>query len=287
MPWWGTNIALMVGSAQSIVLDYDATAFQETLPFSFKVFDIIGQPNFPVFMVINITSAADMGTLWIDERFHLESTFQINIIGDARVLGSGGRGGAGGTWFDDNEPFPGGGTLPGVARNATNGAIGGSAIISGGFDFDLDMDDGHIYGGGGAGGGGAAYTGGFQGGGGGGGAGQGWNTFSGSQDGGNGGNGAGAGGDGSLAGPGAGGAGINLSNGDGGDGAIFGAAGGAGTRPSTPATTAGAAGPSGWSILATTSPITVTLTGAKSEATLISENRLRGPTGTNPLVTVV
>jgi len=274
MPWAGSP-ALMKAGADSVLITIDADLFTFASPFSYKLFDVLGAPSHPIVATINISSEVNLGTLWIDERFNESSQFTINLTNDGRVVGRGGMGGRGG--FAESEPgfsFNIAGQPGRAAGSELDGSLLDAAIISA-FDFSLDTDDGFVLGGGGGGGGGGADDG--QTAAGGGGGGQGWNVAAGGQAGLSIGD-AQSGGAGSLGAAGLGGAGgLNASVGGAGGG--WGEAGTAGTDSPTPSEgTQGAGGAKGFAIKGFPSAITVDLTGAKSEATLNTENRLEGGT---------
>ena len=158
-----------------------------------------------------------------------------------------------------------------VGLGAFAGGAGSPAITlpGTGITVNIDVDDGFIWGGGGGGGGGAAVYGVgpcLQGGGGGGA--QGWDVNSGGTAFAP----AVAGGSGNSAGEGSGGAGESTA-GDGGDGGSWGTAGdnGTGTGP-------GLGGIGGRAIIVPVAD-TLSLSGAKNQATLEGEGRLLGRNG--------
>lgn len=247
MPW-NMPISML---AQNVT-EFTVTVTGDDLR-AYDLFDETGQPSGTVDVTVNISGR--VGTIIIPVDFAAGSTFAINITGGGFVLGGGGDGGRGGFGFGGN----------GVA-----GDDGGPAIQSA-HDFSLNADSGFVLGGGGGGGGGGAGT--FSGtepfGGGGGGGGQGYDSSSGG-----GGEQGGTGEAGSVNGPGDGGDAVSGIGGDGGDGGLLGESGDTGS-PGTgsPNGSGGVGGDGGKAIIALLNPITVTLTGSKSQATLVSEDR--------------
>lgn len=104
-----------------------------------NLWDYLSNPPAPV-EVIFIVDGADAGGIFIPLDFAGGSTFSFTAINSGRFLGIGGAGGDGG---DDQG---------GTGTNGSHGTSGGTAISSH-FNFDLDIDDGFMYGGGGGGGG--------------------------------------------------------------------------------------------------------------------------------------
>jgi hypothetical protein len=243
---------------------------------------LLGQPSTPINWEITI-DGVDMLGFAIKNTFPAGSTFSFTLINGARIVGFGGFGGNGGNAGTSEQ---------GGAR----GGFGGDAITSA-FPVSLNADDGYLLGGGGGGGGGASFnvpssTVKLAGSGGGGGAGfsfsidspffpSGWFTSS-----------------PGIAGSGTVGSGTGPENGQfgnfdqpglggttlqaGGDGGLLGSAGlaGTGVSPFTGSAqnfdgTGGAGGNAGRAYFGTGSNV-LTLSGAKSEATLRSEGRIKG-----------
>lgn len=243
-------------------------------------------PTQPADIFVFVQPGAYLDT-FIVGNFHPASILTIQTVGGGAGLfyirGRGGNGGGGGAGESSNDigdfiAFPG-----------ETGNSGGTALSNTpGIEIRINADDAYIFGGGGGGGGGAcggsypASIGVTAGGGGGGG--QGWNTSVGGFGGeaspfdtasyvdGDPGL---SGGSGSAGTGGAGGDDGTYQGGDGGNGGAWGAAGSAGGSSTHleggPSGSAGAAGKAidlnGGSLV---------LLGAKNEATLISESRLRG-----------
>jgi hypothetical protein len=235
----------------------------------------LGNPSEELEVTV-VADNCDVGNVIITSSFNGGCTFNFTAVNGGRFLGLGGDGGKGG----DDEGANG---TPGVRGNS-----GGHAIQSSGFPVNIDVDDGYLLGGGGGGGGGSfddLGTSGTPGGGGGGG--QGFGTTVGGA--------AGtpigipiasAGGNGSAVAPGSGGAGGSGIINTGGDGGTFGYAGGYGQMAapntfgfsSSPSAGCGGAGGNGGNAFYGTNGSIATFSGAKSEATLRSENRILGET---------
>jgi len=234
----------------------------------------LGSPSEPVEVTL-IADDADVAEIIITTDFAAGSTFQFTAINSGRFIGTGGAGGSGG---DDNG-------ATGTHGNA--GGSGGHAIQSDTFDVSIDVDNGFLFGGGGGGGGGSyndTGAGGTPGGGGGGGVG--WGDASGGAAGSPTGSPLGAAGSaGSQLAIGNGGNGGTAATNDGGDGGDWGYAGiyGQFANPSTNRFGInqqgnGGAGGDGGSSFAPTNGASATFSGAKSEATLRSEGRIKGET---------
>jgi len=279
MPFWGSpailsgrvTVAITLGSVQ----DYN-------------LWTNVGSPTSPADIFVTVQDGAYLDT-FIVGNFHSSSI--LTIVPDPLgtgvfyIRGRGGVGGAGGSGeaSGDVGDFLGFPAAPGLAA-------GHAFANTPGIEVRINLDDGYCFGGGGGGGGGGVggsyptptgVTGG-----GGGGGGQGWNT-----------SGGGAGGlatpfdtsaypdgspgaSGGAGGPGTGGAGGvdgSYNGGTGGAGGVWGAAGtvgGAATHVETRSPGAGGAAGKAFSM----NGGTLVYTGAKNEATLISENRIKGAT---------
>lgn len=236
-----------------------------------NLYTYLGSPTGAVSVIWTI-DGCDLGEINIPNNFGVGSTFSFTCINNGRILGVGGNGGRGGDDFGST----GEAGLPGVA--------GGYAIRSDGWAVDVNIDDGFLFGGGGGGGGGAyedTGTGGDAGGGGGGGQGY------------NGGAGGAAGVNIGLAPASNGAAGTRSSNGSGGlqgglsnpqsggAGGKFGSGGGAGKTSDIISSfgigpyRGGIGGRAGYAF----QPLSggsINYNGAKSEATLRSEGRIKG-----------
>lgn len=235
----------------------------------------LGQPSEELEVVV-VADNCDVGGIFIPSSFNGGCTFTFTAVNGGRFLGEGGDGGDGG---DDQ------GT---TGTPGNRGSAGGHAIQSSGFAVSIDVDDGYLLGGGGGGGGGSFHDLGTTGTpGGGGGGGQGFGTSLGgsagtpisvpvADDGANGG----------PSSPGAGGEGGTTGTNDGGIGGTFGYAGGYGDFASpgvyflsaSPGPGCGGAGGNGGNAFYGTNGAVATFSGAKSEATLRSENRILGET---------
>ena len=249
----------------------------QTITSEVKIGDLytyLGSPPNPVDVNITI-DGVDVGCIIISSSFAGGSTFQFNCVNGGRILGLGGAGGDGTNYS-------------GIPSGGTRGEDGTAAMSSDGFAVLVDIDDGFLLGGGGGGGGGGAQqTGAFTGAaGGGGGGGCGFDvTF-----GGNGGNQAGvppgfpgANGGRDLGGLGGAGGTPVFSNG-GGNGGFWGTGGQAGDQVSqyasagfllsNAAKTGGRAG----AAFLPLNGANITFIGAKTEATLRSEQRILGST---------
>lgn len=232
-----------------------------------NLWDYFGQPAQPVDVSVTADSC-DVGGCYIPADFAGGSTFTFIAINGGRFVGEGGNGGDGG---DD---------LGASATAGGHGTNGGAAISSEGFNVDVDIDDGYMFGGGGGGAGGAgADNGASSEPGGGGGGGQGFSGGSGGTRG----SGIGVplakdGVDGSNGGPGAGGGGGGtVTIPDGGAGGVWGSAGVRGYHDSR-FVRSGIPGRSGNAFAPISGAPTITYTGAKTEATLRSEARILGET---------
>jgi hypothetical protein len=226
--------------------------------------------------IVSITADnCDLGEVIITADWTLGTTFQFNILNGGRICGIGGDGGAGG---DDN------GTWGTKGLNGTNGA---AALASVGFPINIDIDNGFLLGGAGGGGGGSSFDsipvgpGGDADPGCGGGGGAGFSITSGGPAGSPTGTPIGTyGANGGSAGPGAGGVpGGGDATTQGGRGGNWGACGepGYNDRLANMLRYGGVGGYPGKAFDGT-GGATLTYTGAKSEATLRSENRIEGQT---------
>lgn len=218
-----------------------------------------------------IVDGADAGDIQITTDWAAGSTFTITAINGGRILGLGGRGASGGIEW-------------GTGGDAgSHGIAAQAAISSNGFAVDVDVDDGYLLGGGGGGGGGSAEDlGVFAYAGGGGGGGAGFSVTNGGA--------AGAqtgvytaptpGGTGGPTGPGGGGVAGGGGKGFGGNGGVWGSGGQGGGSDEMFQGTGfylyGGRGGDAGAAFGTTNGAVVTLTGAKSEATLRTEDRLKG-----------
>jgi hypothetical protein len=265
---WRIPLSLFGGSG-NFIIEFLADEYIGDL------FTYLGSPSDPVEVVIT-ANTADVAAISINGNFAAGSTFEFIGINGGRFIGTGGAGGKGG---DDHGTFGTGGL---------DGGWGGSAIsCSHPYPVDVDVDGGYLLGGGGGGGGGSFNDTGSDGTpGGGGGGGAGWGDAAG-----------GAAGD-PIGGPiadagiggtqlalGTGGAGGTSGTNDGGTGSIYGFAGRYGDS-AAPNTTflgnrgpgqGGAGGNAGSAFFASNGAV-MTLTGAKSEATLRGEKRIQGET---------
>lgn len=251
-------------------------AFDQTFTVNTLIGDLyafLGAPAGPA-QVTFIIDGASLGDIRITSDFFPGSSFDFTCINGGQVVGLGGDGGDGADSFGSTGGQPGDGT-------------DGSHAIDTVFAVSLDVDDGFLFGGGGGGGGGAYINLGLTGvGGGGGGGGRGFQTSNGGlggsqpasppgQD--------GTSGDLSTIGLGGSGGTPSFAN-VGGDGGQFGSAGGVGYSSDiyTGATNktyrynGGTAGTSGNAYFFTGASAGLTLSGAKSEATLRSEGRIKG-----------
>jgi hypothetical protein len=106
------------------------------------LFVLLGSPVAPTNWQITIDGVEVLG-LNITNSFAPGSTFSFILINGARLIGAGGFGGNGGT----------------VAAQEVGGARGGNGgpALQSVFDVSMDCDDGYLLGGGGGGGGGATY----------------------------------------------------------------------------------------------------------------------------------
>ena len=264
---WGIPVSLIAGGSTEIV----NISMDEYIG---DLWIYLGSPSNPV--NVNFTvDAADAAEIIIPLNFAAGSTFQFNAINGGRFIGTGGVGGAGG---DDN----------GATGDPGNpGFNGGHAIQSDTFIVDIDVDDGYLLGGGGGGGGGSYDDNGATGTpGGGGGGGFGWGDAAGGAAGVPSGSPvATAGGAGSQTTGGMGGAGGTSATNDGGDGSTFGYAGDNGqfadpstNRFATNQQGNGGVGGNGGSAYNAVNGSVATFNGAKSQATLRTENRIKGET---------
>ena len=231
----------------------------------------LGSPSEPVDVTVRANNV-DLAEIIITNDFTAGSTFNFIATNNGRFIGTGGGGGDGG---DDN----------GATGSAgTKGNAGGHAIQSDTFAVNIDVDGGFLLGGGGGGGGGSYNFTGMGGGtpGGGGGGGAGWGDAAGGAAG----NPtfnplAAAGTAGSQIIEGNGGDGGTALNNDGGDGGGYGYGGiyGQFAQPGSQQNVSSGNGGPGGRAGAAFFPVnlaTATLNGAKSEATLRTETRLKG-----------
>lgn len=260
-----------IGDAQSALITSDT--------YVGDLYTYLGSPSGRQDVTITV-DGADAGEIIITNAWTAGSTFTFIATNNGRILGMGGAGGAGAP------------DLGATGDVATAGTSGTAAITNqGNYSVAIDADDGYIYGGGGGGGGGS-YTDTGAGGdpGGGGGGGQGWtggaggaagNPFTGVPA-----PTAGTAGTRSLAGSGGSGGGVTIGTSDGGDGGTWGL-GGATGRSSDMLVGfgefavflyhGGLGGSAGRAYSSSASQ--ATYSGAKSEATLRSEGRIKGETG--------
>jgi hypothetical protein len=242
------------------------------------LFTYLGSPSAPVEVTITANNA-DVSSVWISSSFSSGSTFTLVGTNGGRFIGLGGDG-------DDGGDDDGASGSPGL-----NGSNGSAATNSSGFNVDIDIDDGYLIGGGGGGGGGSyndTGAGGTPGGGGGGGIG--WGDAAGGPAGSPTGSPvASAGSAGSQATAGNGGAGGSSGVNDGGNGGGWGLAGteGDSANPCVDDLVAGicdgngGSGGDGGSAFWPGGGAIMTFSGAKSEATLRTENRIKGETEGN------
>jgi hypothetical protein len=256
---WRIPLSLIAGDTGTIVEINSDTLIG-------NLWTYLGSPTGP--QVVQITvDGADVGDVQITADWSGGSTFDFICVNGGRIVGLGGNGGDGGDDFGAS------------GSHGSAGDDAGHALTSDGFTVNVDIDDGFLLGGGG-GGGGASYddtgAGGDAGGGGGGGSG-----FS-VTDGGLKGTNIGVpaatdGGDGGPSGPGTGGIGGGTGLLTAGDGGNWGSGGQPGDSDTT--TYRGGAGGTAGSAFFPTNGASIVYSGAKSEATLITENRLIGQTG--------
>jgi hypothetical protein len=130
------NPLLIAGSGESVQVIINTRTENADL------FNLLGEPSIAYDWDITIDGVDVLG-FRIENTFPAGSTFQINLINGGRIVGFGGLGGNGGT----------------VAASEVGGARGGNGghAIQSVFDVSLDCDDGFLLGGGGGGGGGATY----------------------------------------------------------------------------------------------------------------------------------
>lgn len=235
----------------------------------------LGSPAGPKSVQITVDGAT-IGDVDVTADWTGGSTFTFICINGGRIVGLGGNGGAGGPDYGS------------TGEAGSPGTDGTRAISSDGFQIDLDIDDGYLFGGGGGGGGGSFTDNGATGTpGGGGGGGQGYsataggtaglaNGFPPSDD----------GDGGSIGGPGIhgdGGLGVEPSS-NGGDGGVWGSGGQAGNSSDLLFGAGfaflyyGGLGGRGGQAFEPVNTGTLNLNGAKSEATLRSEGRIKGET---------
>lgn len=267
---WRVPVPLIAGVSGAVTETFTADEYIGDL------YAYLGSPTGIV--TLNWTvDAADLGEIIIPNTFAPGSSFTFTLINGGRIVGEGGNGGVGGP------------DLGATGEAGSPGADGTAAIQADGHDVSVDCDDGFLLGGGGGGGGGAyndTGTGGDAGGGGGGG--QGWSGGSG-----------GAGGNpsfglpppddgtaGTRMAPGAGGDGGGTSDvaSRGGTGGAWGSGGALGASTEMLSTTGvmfyyGGAGGQAGAAFEGSGGAEITFTGAKNEATLRSENRVKGETG--------
>ena len=262
---WRIPLSLIAGQQNSFIQTFSADEFIGNL------YTYLGSPTGQVSVNWTI-DGCDLGQIEIPNNFGVGSTFTFTCIKNGRILGVGGDGGDGGTDFGA------------TGEGGTPGSNGGFALSSDGFAVNVNIDDGYLFGGGGGGGGGSyedTGTGGDAGGGGGGG--QGYNGGTGGIAGNNIGlapasNGA----NGTRNNAGAGGVQGGLSNpNSGGDGGVWGSGGQTGKTTDIRSLTGigfyrgGVGGRAGHAFLPANGG-SITYSGAKSEATLRSEGRVKG-----------
>lgn len=260
MPW---DLALTMLAGSREVLTHTISANQQ----DYDLFAAVGSPTGPVELYLTLNSGIIVDTM--TGTFPAGSTIIFTSLGTVR--GRGGNGGAGGL-AEGGSAGPASG--PGIA-----GGDGAAAITWPGVELIIDMDDGNAWGGGGAGGGGggAATLANDDEPGHGGGGGQGWEATTGGLAGSGLYGTADPGAAGGSTAPGAGGGPHASGGGKGGTGGAWGtnaSNSGAGRGDWESWKSGGAAGAGGQSILAVGG--TVTFNGAKSEATLVSDGRLKG-----------
>jgi hypothetical protein len=268
---WGPYVALIAGGqTEAVTISSDE--------YIGNLWDYLGNPSNP--LNINFTvDAADAAEIIIPLDFHPGCTFQFTAINGGRFIGVAGAGGDGGA------------DLGSTGEAGRLGADGGHAINSDTFPVNIDVDDGYLLGGGGGGGGGSfddTGTGGTPGGGGGGG--EGWGDAAG-----------GAAGfatgvpiaspgtAGSRTSAGLGGDGGSSATNGGGDGGNYGFGGVTGRSTNLLGASGtffyyGGVGGEAGNAFRSTNGSTATFNGAKSEATLRSENRIMGETSATRLV---
>jgi len=266
---WRTPLSLFGGSGVASLTFTSDTYIGD-------LFAYLGSPSIAVEVTITADNA-DVAAIFISSSFDPASTFTFVGTNGGRFIGEGGAGGAGG---DDNGA---------TGTAGSKGGAGGAAIVSA-LNIDIDIDDGFLLGGGGGAGGGSydAGSGGTPGGGGGGGIG--WGDAAG-----------GAAGDptgtpiasagtaGSQTAAGNGGSGGTSLTNDGGDGGGWGLAGEYGQHANPTNNPLGVnnlrgnggSRGSGGSAFSPLSGAVATFTGAKSQATLRTENRIKGETDGN------
>jgi hypothetical protein len=232
-----------------------------------NLWNFLGSPAGPRDVILTIDSA-DAESIQVTNDWDAGSTFTFNCINNGRIVGAGGGNGNGGN----------------VASNGTAGSIGSFAISSQDFNIDVDIDDGYMFGGGGGGGGGSgAISGPGNDAGGGGGGGQG--SLAGGAGGAAGTGGgalplaqAGTAGSPGAAGVGGAGSGTAGPGETGGNGGAWGTAGFNGGSDNLSFVRGGLGGNHGPAFKSSTSS-TITFVGGKSQATLITEGRIKGDVG--------
>ena len=237
------------------------------------LYTYLGSPSSPVEVTITANDA-DVAYIAISNAFAGGSTFQFTAINNGRFIGVGGAGGVGGNDYGA------------TGSKGFFGSSGGPAIESANFNINIDIDDGFLFGGGGGGGGGSFNDLGASGTpGGGGGGGIGWGNAAGGAAGSPTGSPvATAGSAGGQTAAGTGGAGGTSGTNDGGDGGGWGLAGVNGQFANPQQTVfgntqgaGGAGGDSGPAFYPTAGAV-ATFNGSSSEATLRTENRIKGET---------
>jgi hypothetical protein len=230
-----------------------------------NLWTFLGSPSGPRVIILTV-DGADAECIQITTDWTAGSTFQLNVINGGRIVGSGGAGGKGG---DDNGASGTGGL---------SGGTGGTALQAQGFNVDINIDDGFLFGGGGGGGGSSSQDlGPSVNAGGGGGGGQG-GLSGGAGGAAGGGGGASAGTAGSSGAPGVGGAGAGGGPADGGNGQTWGVAGDMSYSDFIPGRRSGTGGQAGLAYRGIVGNI-LTFNGSKSKATLITEGRIKGEVG--------
>jgi len=263
---WTFPVSLIAGGA-SVIRTFTTNALIGDL------WTLLGSPSGPQDVSITV-DGCDIGNVIISASWTAGSTFQFTCINGGRILGLGGNGGAGG-----NDTGPNGSL--GFA-----GTVGGPAISSAGFLVSVDIDNGYLLGGGGGGGGGSYENLGATGNpGNGGGGGAGYSATTGGAAGAP--SGVPLGIAGNAGGPSGGGTGgFSVLDPDsptnGGDGGEWGAGGKTGSASDMMQSSApyyhGGQGGRGGSAFYPTVGGTIAFNGAKSEATLRTEERLLGET---------
>jgi hypothetical protein len=258
---WGASPALAGGGDTYIAIDITT----DTTLGDLYVF--LGSPTNTMHVTINVSNGAALLSTIIPNNFNPFSTFAINVTEAGFLTGAAGKGGKGGGAFWEN-------SVDHASQDGQDGFAGGDALLTS-FNIDIDLDDGFVWGGGGGGGGGSGFDDASSAeAGSGGGGGQGHTTVAGGAVG----NGPGnpnPGVQGTISDEGAGGAAGGGGGGAGGSGGSWGVDGNNGAA----ATQAGGTGGTAGYAIKTVDGASINYSGAKNEATLISEDRLLGNTG--------